>query len=554
MAENLNNGTTWSATETQMERSATYTFPTGGRFVDKDIELTVLKANCLRQKTWTYACTANNENNGRLIFANIDIDDTTNFYTPWQVHYILMVQNNVTKANCGYYDVKIGTTGAQVVYYIQNNFYTGYYPVYYHTIYKPNNGYSAEGAMIGVRIQSASNPLEERTYTLYVLDEVNCTMNLRDSIGLYGDLYNSTKWTYAEYNATSQGLQETGDTDTANTSQYYERYITDSVGLIQYTLAMEQPNNKIGTISTGTDKIKNPNGFLIGGEIYYYGSGNVAANTTMSQAWRGLYSNYTSYIDFRQSTNCGTTLTAGKEVYLVGTISNGLFYLDDALYTQTAPTTDDGKIYILIGNAYDAYRITLHQKKHWLHYRNGALRPYGINSFKITDDNNGNITLSTVDDNGFVKTEATINESTGSLEFITVTGGTSERVAEIGDIIDNIADYVVEQGVSNSLTYRKWNSGLAEAWGTFILPATYTWKAWGDCYETSTGVTVTYPNVFLEKPWINASSTYSSGASSTMSTEIFRYYDNDVQIFATRPNTATVGEISFFVELKGRWK
>ena len=43
------------------------------------------------------------------------------------------------------------------------------------------------------------------------------------------------------------------------------------------------------------------------------------------------------------------------------------------------------------------------------------------------------------------------------------------------------ADYVVEQGTSGIWTYRKWNSGIAECWGT--KTATGTFAAWGNGYS-----------------------------------------------------------------------
>ena len=50
---------------------------------------------------------------------------------------------------------------------------------------------------------------------------------------------------------------------------------------------------------------------------------------------------------------------------------------------------------------------------------------------------------------------------------------TDMTTQEVEDFIDgldgqgaNLADYVVEQGINGTWTYRKWNSGLYEAWGT----------------------------------------------------------------------------------------
>ena len=66
-------------------------------------------------------------------------------------------------------------------------------------------------------------------------------------------------------------------------------------------------------------------------------------------------------MDLRYSTNCGSTLTKGLETYLVGTIDedDGLFYLDSPWWTQTKPTTEDGKVYIYLGVSYSTYQIYL---------------------------------------------------------------------------------------------------------------------------------------------------------------------------------------------------
>lgn len=85
-----------------------------------------------------------------------------------------------------------------------------------------------------------------------------------------------------------------------------------------------------------------------------------------------------SQIDFRYSSNCGSTLTANKAVYLVGvpSASGDTYTLDTTWWTQTLPTTEDGKIYIYMGTAYSTTGIG------WVHehpiywYKKGALRLY----------------------------------------------------------------------------------------------------------------------------------------------------------------------------------
>lgn len=92
-----------------------------------------------------------------------------------------------------------------------------------------------------------------------------------------------------------------------------------------------------------------------------------------------------SVIDLRYSTNCGSTLTANKPVYLVGVIdSTGAGYtLDTTWWTQTLPTSEDGKIYIYLGTASSTTSIG------WIHehpiywYKNSAVRLYEGNKVYV---------------------------------------------------------------------------------------------------------------------------------------------------------------------------
>ena len=106
----------------------------------------------------------------------------------------------------------------------------------------------------------------------------------------------------------------------------------------------------------GTNHIVNTAGFYLD-TILRYGANTTVSNGNFSGSQRFL--THTN-IDFRYSCNCGTTLTAKKPVYLVGTFTNGKFYLDTTQwYSQNLPISKDDKIYIYLGIAYNAYCITL---------------------------------------------------------------------------------------------------------------------------------------------------------------------------------------------------
>ena len=79
--------------------------------------------------------------------------------------------------------------------------------------------------------------------------------------------------------------------------------------------------------------------------------------------------------------------------------------------------------------------------------------------------------VSIVNTNFYVLKNA--NNTTISLESFQVTGNSQSQewtftAIRIGDkFAEPSADYIVEQGTSGIWTYRKWNSGVAECWGTY---------------------------------------------------------------------------------------
>lgn len=164
-----------------------------------------------------------------------------------------------------------------------------------------------------------------------------------------------------------------------STYNVYTSETTGAIGIFPYTILMRTSDDKLSAIvtssSNGTSKTKNTNGFMLCQDIYYANNYTVAANTSLTGAWRQIYS-YVNRIDFRFSSNCGQTLIGGKPIYLVGTVSNGAFYLDDVWYTQTIPTTDNGKVYIRIGGAYNTYQVDVSEHNPWMWYKDGAFRPY----------------------------------------------------------------------------------------------------------------------------------------------------------------------------------
>ena len=185
--------------------------------------------------------------------------------------------------------------------------------------------------------------------------------------------YDGTNWvTVVDY-----------DTNDVNISRItYSRFKTGAVGISRYGLFMEATDGTVQGLtstfnSTGTSHVKNSNTFKLG-RIYYNNksSADIAANTTVTD--NNWAEQQTGLVDLRYSTNCSTTLTANKPVYIVGSVNSaGQFTLDDVWYTQTLPTEENGKVYIYLGIVYpdtNPYRVAFEIENSIYCYKNGGIQ------------------------------------------------------------------------------------------------------------------------------------------------------------------------------------
>ena len=183
-------------------------------------------------------------------------------------------------------------------------------------------------------------------------------------------------------NAISSGNDRTGwiieniydSTNTYQLRKYYTKYKTKSA-LYRYMICFINkddeliPANNVSN-STATTKALTTESFMLSKGIYYY-------NSTTTVAAANYTGNATLYqqlglIDLRYSFNTGTTLTANKPVYLVVTPqTDGQVKLASTPITQALPTSVTNNLYILLGTAYDNYRIELTIKHPIYVYRNG---------------------------------------------------------------------------------------------------------------------------------------------------------------------------------------
>ena len=217
---------------------------------------------------------------------------------------------------------------------------------------------------------------------------INCYYNGTTRLTTHYGAGNLIRLTY-RVNANIDGTNYTGwwsdanyDSNSTDIVRWsYGRVIAGSNKIFPYTIIMQNADERWESIvtssSTGKTKTRNTHGFRLETIIYH------AANTTTNEnaentSWQ-LRTGEPA-MDMRYSLNIENTdalkLIQGKSVYLVGTINatNGLFYLDEKWWSQTLPTTEDGKIYIFLGQVYDWYRCGLATIHPIYQYVNGMIK------------------------------------------------------------------------------------------------------------------------------------------------------------------------------------
>lgn len=130
-------------------------------------------------------------------------------------------------------------------------------------------------------------------------------------------------------------------------------------------------NTDTSTTTTGTKALNTTTPIDPFGAIVYNstnGTVNANANLPTAACWQQYYCD----IRYQKSP---LTLTFPDPVYLQCTPqSTGGALINDIV--QTLPTTEDGKIYIYLGNAYSATSMELKQNHPVYWFKGGAVRPY----------------------------------------------------------------------------------------------------------------------------------------------------------------------------------
>jgi hypothetical protein len=204
----------------------------------------------------------------------------------------------------------------------------------------------------------------------------------------------------------------------------------------RYKFLMQGTDGKFYPISIGdttaTTKTVATTEFLVNSKIiHYYTTATLAADGVSTIFYNeGLCE--TRYA-FNQ-----TTWTLNRPVYLVGTInSNGNFVLNNSsltsYFTQTLPTSDDGKVYVFVGIPYANTALKLYTDNPMYEYKDGKIRQYiPSHTHSASDITSGTINTArlgsgTANSTTFLRGDNTwvTAGGTGTVTSVALSGGTT---------------------------------------------------------------------------------------------------------------------------------
>lgn len=339
--------------------------------------------------------------NGQLWFGTIKPDTFSN---TWKLKFHLSVSVPNQPTYSGEYDYIVwGSASGRGGYYVNNEFYySGVTPMTYHLSWhaKTTAVASATGNLIGTQFNSATNITSANYKRDVKIDLMSCeggTFTFFDSYTKSADAVTASDYgTIQTAVASTQGIRQSGDQNDPN---YNNRYAygrwrtTDAI--YRFMICLNNGGQLIPVNTTSNATGNKTSGFTnrefdpFGDIMYHQTTSTVNANTIYSLS--NLYTQYSSLADLRyafnglSSTASSSKLKANDSVYLVARpTDNGkakLYYganntTYDACLTNTLPTSEDGLIYIYLGQMYDSYRVELHQNKPIYWYSKGRVVPF----------------------------------------------------------------------------------------------------------------------------------------------------------------------------------
>lgn len=146
------------------------------------------------------------------------------------------------------------------------------------------------------------------------------------------------------------------------------------------------------------------------------------------------------------------------------------------------------------------------------------------------------------------------------LNWISKPDGPSMTETELNTFLNSLnrnfrgsVNWIVEEGTDGIWTYRKWDSGIAECWGTASGTTTCN-STWGSTMYITPALSVTFPeDLFLEPPKV----TYSSASHANSSLIPFNSGTTTKSVFMFQMGRMTsIASQNYFLDIvaKGRWK
>lgn len=351
---------------------------------------------------------ANDAANASFYFAKIHPDSYTANYK-----VKMKVQVTAPEAYAETIDIQFGGYGSSFSSYDAYTTRTGSVGVYYINLYRATQaGISTnhKGHALGIGLRSSTNPTNtsyKRTVIIDILELDGCSIEMLDTAVKYASIDGTGSTNY--YGLTEMAVGTTGQNATNNTNTHYTQYSANvkagTNGIKGYALIMKDSENTWSCFYSGaykgtnTGKLVYTGGFMLGKILHSAGAGAQTSDSSLDTYYNyksgvNTSTTYDAYpIDLRYSTNCASTLTSQRPVYIVGTIENdGLFHLDvSQWYTQAEPTYADGKVYIYVGMAYSTYQVWLSTENPAYMFYNGEFILYdkaqtlqNINSLKTS--------------------------------------------------------------------------------------------------------------------------------------------------------------------------
>jgi len=412
----------------------------------------------------------------------------TSFEQMWLLHYIITIEvpNDTTYTYRA--DVEIyGVRDTYAAYKIFNSYYSKY-PIYRHVILEgTSSSYPHE---FGYRLASSyGDTTVNKNIHIDIIETRNCTAAFFNAPKAYTS---STPSNYTQYsfNASSNGLQESGDTDT-----YTRLYAGNNSMVVSSNFRLP------GSAIFGFDRDNHAQGISLYSDGYTSTTTNINVNRVYNTAgfdWaKGLFYNTSSNfatgaevtsgidqslhaIDFRYTDNCvnsSSLTTLGleryKAVYLRGTIgADGLFYLAPLTvsynnrdykraWIQDIPTSADGYVYWFLGFPYynssyaGGYQLNFYLENKLFWYHNGKFQEYIGDAVTV---NGHTVNKDVPSDAKFTDNNTTYTFENGTNGFkVTPSGGSAQTVTVTPSITNNVtgsgtSGYLAKFNGANTIT------------------------------------------------------------------------------------------------------